>query len=122
MQRRAWFRAAAIAVVGTVTCSPSRGTDPAGRFFAVHNVMHAMGFFQAGPVNQGALAEGQEIKLGLTLPATCVAVARPSPNPFTPISAPGSPGAHLRVRLALHAPRCTPGVPSAGSRLPRRPV
>jgi len=74
MQHGAWFRAAAIAVVGTVTCSPSRGTDPAGRFFAVHNVMHAMGFFQAGPVNQGALAEGQEIKLALTLPATCVAV------------------------------------------------
>jgi hypothetical protein len=74
MQHEAWFRAAAIAVVGTVTCSPSRANDPAGRFFAVHNVMHAMGFFQAGPVNQGSLAEGQEIKLALTLPATCVAI------------------------------------------------
>jgi hypothetical protein len=33
-----------------------------------------MGLYQAGPVNQGSLAEGQEIKLGLALPATCVAV------------------------------------------------
>ena len=36
--------------------------------------MHAMGLFQAGPVNQGSMAEGQEVKLGLELPATCVAV------------------------------------------------
>jgi len=69
-----WFRAASLAAVVTAACSSNRGTDPAARFFAVHNVMHAMGLYQAGPVNQGALAEGQEIKLAITLPATCVAV------------------------------------------------
>ena len=71
---RAWIRTASLAIVLTATCSPSRSTDPAARFFAVHNVMHAMGLYQAGPVNQGSLAEGQDVKLSLTLPATCVAV------------------------------------------------
>ena len=70
----AGVRAASLAVILTASCSPTKSTDPAARFFAVHNVMHAMGLYQAGPVNQGSLAEGQEVKLGLVLPATCVAV------------------------------------------------
>ena len=69
-----WVRAALLAIVFTASCGSNRGIDPAARFFAVHNVMHAMGLFQAGPINQGSLAEGQEIKLGLTLGASCVAV------------------------------------------------
>jgi hypothetical protein len=36
--------------------------------------MHAMGLYQAGPVNQGSLSEGQEVKHGLSLPAACLAV------------------------------------------------
>jgi hypothetical protein len=70
----AWVRVASLALVLALSCSPSRGTDPAARFFAVHNVMHAMGLYQAGPVSQGSMAEGQEVKLALELPATCVAV------------------------------------------------
>jgi len=70
----AFVRAALLAVAAMASCGPSRGTDPAARFFAVHNVMHAMGLYQAGPVSQGTLAEGQEIKIGLALPATCLAV------------------------------------------------
>jgi hypothetical protein len=56
------------------SCSGSRATDPASRFFAVHNVMLGIGLYQAGPVNQGMLAAGQEITIPLSLPATCVAV------------------------------------------------
>src|SRR5687767_3593357 len=65
---------ASLTLALAASCSPSRGADPAARFFAVHNVMHAMGLYQAGPVNQGSMAEGQEVKLALELPATCVAV------------------------------------------------
>jgi hypothetical protein len=55
-------------------CSANRGADPASRFFAVHNVMRAIGLYQTGPVNQGSLAAGQEVRLPLTLPSTCVAI------------------------------------------------
>jgi hypothetical protein len=55
-------------------CSGNRTADPASRFFAVHNVMRAIGLYQTGPVNQGTLAAGQEVKLPLTLPSTCVAI------------------------------------------------
>jgi len=67
-RRFAWI---AIAVA---SCSANRGADPASRFFAVHNVMRAIGLYQAGPVNQGSLSAGQEVRLPLTLPATCVAI------------------------------------------------
>ena len=70
----AWVGVTSLALAAAASCSPSRGADPAARFFAVHNVMHAMGLYQAGPVSQGSMAEGQEVKLGLELPATCVAV------------------------------------------------
>lgn len=68
------LRAALLTIACAASCSPSRGADPAARFFAVHNVMHAMGLYQAGPINQGSLSEGQEIKVPLALPATCVAI------------------------------------------------
>ena len=60
--------------VASAFCSANRGADPASRFFAVHNVMRAIGLYQTGPVNQGSLAAGQEVRLPLTLPSTCVAV------------------------------------------------
>jgi Bacterial pre-peptidase C-terminal domain len=74
VRRVAFLRAASLAVVCAASCSPNRSTDPAPRLFAVHNVMHAMGLYQAGPVSQGTLAEGQERKVAIELPATCVAV------------------------------------------------
>ncbi|HKQ68289.1 MAG TPA: hypothetical protein VJT73_03080, partial [Polyangiaceae bacterium] len=55
-------------------CGGPRVADPASRFFAVHNVMRAIGLYPTGPVNQGSLAAGQEAKLPLALAATCVAV------------------------------------------------
>jgi hypothetical protein len=61
-------------VVAGASCSGSRAADPSSRFFAVHNVMRAIGLYQTGPVTQGSLAAGQEVKLPLTLPATCVAI------------------------------------------------
>src|SRR3954453_1936162 len=67
------FAGAAIAIT-VAACSANRGADPASRFFAVHNVMRAIGLYQAGPVNQGSLSAGQEVRLPLTLPATCVAI------------------------------------------------
>jgi hypothetical protein len=66
--------AASLAIACLASCGPNRGSDPSARFFAVHNVMHAMGLYQAGPINQGSLVEGQEIKVMLALQATCVAI------------------------------------------------
>jgi hypothetical protein len=60
--------------VAASSCSGSRIADPTSRFFAVHNVMLAIGLYQTGPVNQGTLAAGQEVKVPLSLPSTCVAV------------------------------------------------
>jgi len=66
--------ACAAALGLAASCSGSRAADPASRFFAVHNVMLAIGLYQTGPVNQGTLAAGQEVRVPLSLPATCVAV------------------------------------------------
>ena len=60
--------ACAVALCVAASCSGSRAADPASRFFAVHNVMLAIGLYQTGPVNQGTLAAGQEVRLPLTLP------------------------------------------------------
>src|SRR4051794_37433676 len=72
VSRRRFVRVA-IAVT-LASCGANRGADPASRFFAVHNVMRAIGLNQAGPVNQGSLSAGQEVRVPLTLPATCVAI------------------------------------------------
>jgi hypothetical protein len=74
-RRRAALPGLALAcALSASSCSGNRATDPASRFFAVHNVMLAIGLYQTGPVNQGTLAGGQEVKIPLSLPATCVAV------------------------------------------------
>jgi hypothetical protein len=44
------------------------------RFVAVHNAFAAMGLAQVGPIQQGALREGQEARVPLQLPAGCVTV------------------------------------------------
>jgi hypothetical protein len=71
--KRSIIVGSAMVVLGA-SCGANRGADPASRFFAVHNVMRALGLYQTGPVNQGSLAAGQEARLPLTLPSTCVAV------------------------------------------------
>jgi len=64
----------AMLAAGLWACGGSRTADPASQFFAVHNVMRAIGLSQVGPVSQGALSAGQEVRLPLVLPATCVTV------------------------------------------------
>ena len=61
-------------VVLAWSCAAKGPADSASRFFAVHNVMSALGMAQLGGVSQGTLAAGQEVKLPLTLPASCVAI------------------------------------------------
>jgi len=44
------------------------------RFVAVHNAFAAMGLAQVGPIHEGSLAEGQEARVPLELPAGCTTV------------------------------------------------
>ncbi len=57
-----------VACVGT-GASPSGALEP--RFVAVHNTLAAMGLAQAGPVQEGTLAEGHEARVPFELPAGC---------------------------------------------------
>src|SRR5438128_2331627 len=70
---RSWTTAA-ISLWCATSCSGSRLADPGSRYLTVHNVMRAMGLSPLGSVTQGTLATGQEAKLDLALPASCVAV------------------------------------------------
>ena len=60
-------------------CASTRGGAGGGalepRFVAVHNALAAMGLAQIGPIQQGALAEGQAARVTLQLPLGCVTVA-----------------------------------------------
>ena len=53
------------------SCGASRASDPASRLVAVHNVMRALGLTELGAVSQGWLAEGQQARLPMPLPAAC---------------------------------------------------
>src|SRR5580704_11156182 len=53
---------------------PAAGAALEPRFVAVHNAFAAMGLAQVGPIQQGALREGQETRVQLALPAGCVTV------------------------------------------------
>ncbi len=64
----------AAVAVSVASCSANRGADAASRFFAVHNAYRAIGLYQTGPVNQGTLAAGQEVRLPLTLASTCLVI------------------------------------------------
>ncbi len=72
------LRAALVAVLLSVACASNRGVGGSGvlepRFVAVHNTLSAMGLAQMGPIEQGALAEGQEARVMLPLPAGCVTI------------------------------------------------
>jgi hypothetical protein len=50
-----------------------RALDP--RFVAVHNAFAALGMAQIGPIQQGTLAEGHEVRVGVALPQGCVTIA-----------------------------------------------
>ncbi len=70
-------RTAALACSLVAACASTK--DASGplepRFVAVHNTLAAMGLAQVGPIEQGALAEGQTARVALQLPAGCVTVA-----------------------------------------------
>jgi hypothetical protein len=66
--------AGAAVVVSVGACSGNRQADPASRFFDVHNAYKALGLYQTGAVNRGTLATGQEVRLPLSLPSTCMAL------------------------------------------------
>jgi hypothetical protein len=55
-------------------CGWRGGSEPASRLLAVHNVMRVMGRPSLGPVSQGSLAEGQQVRLPLRLGAACTTI------------------------------------------------
>jgi hypothetical protein len=58
-----------------LACLSSRATgalDP--RFVAVHNTLSSMGMAQVGPIQEGTLAEGRDVRVPLSLPAGCVTI------------------------------------------------
>jgi hypothetical protein len=70
--------AVAIALLLLVACA-TRGGGGFGaslepRFIAVHNALAAMGLAQIGPIEEGSLAQGREVRLAWQLPAGCVAI------------------------------------------------
>ena len=58
-----------------VACASTRGGPLEPRFVAVHNALAAMGLAQVGPIHQGVLAEGREVRIPLELAAGCTTIA-----------------------------------------------
>jgi hypothetical protein len=74
---RAGIWAGLAGAVVPAACVGSRGTaggplDP--RFVTVHNTLSAMGMAQVGPIQEGALREGGEARVALSLPAGCLTI------------------------------------------------
>jgi hypothetical protein len=78
MQRPRQAPSALVAVVvlaAPLACMSSRPPGPLDpRFVAVHNTLSAMGLAQVGPIQEGTLAPGREVRLPLALPAGCVTI------------------------------------------------
>jgi hypothetical protein len=74
------FRPGVLACFGlalAAACGASRGNRGVAlepRFVAVHNTLSAIGLAQIGPIQEGALLEGREARLWLSLPAGCVTI------------------------------------------------
>src|SRR5262249_4104590 len=71
------MRAFGAVLLLTVACASSRGVEGGTlgpRFVAVHNTLAAMGLAQIGPLREGTLAEGREVRVPLDLPAGCSTV------------------------------------------------
>ena len=68
---------ACIGLSFVAACAAVRSTGGGAlepRFVAVHNALAAMGLAQVGPIHEGSLAEGQEARMPLDLPAGCTTV------------------------------------------------
>ncbi len=70
---RRWLAGACLVGIANA-CSADRATEPAPRFFAVHNALHALGLHQVGTIHRGQLREGQATDLRVAFDATCVTV------------------------------------------------
>jgi hypothetical protein len=78
MRARQRSRSAVLAGLFLFTaCASNRGADGVlePRFVAIHNALAAIGLVQIGAIQQGSLAEGQNARVTLQLPAGCVTVA-----------------------------------------------
>jgi hypothetical protein len=62
----------AAALVACAATSARTELEP--RYVAVHNAFAAMGLSQVGPIHQGSLAEGRDVRLPLDLPAQCATI------------------------------------------------
>lgn len=67
------FLAGTVAIAAT-GCRTTRTGELEPRYVAVHNTLAAIGFSQVGPLQQGSLAEGREMRVRLELFAECTAV------------------------------------------------
>ncbi|MBX3212663.1 MAG: hypothetical protein KF850_11565 [Labilithrix sp.] len=63
---------AAAAMLGACAVGPKPELEP--RYVAVHNAFAAMGLAQVGPIHRASLAEGQDVRFPLELPAECAMV------------------------------------------------
>ena len=69
---RPWI--AACAGVSLATACATRGVGGGSlepRYVAIHNTLAAMGLAQVGAIHEGSLAQGQEARVALDLPAGC---------------------------------------------------
>ena len=74
LRRHARLLPFALAASASVfSCATTRGElEP--RYVAVHNALAAMGLAQVGPLQQGSLGEGRDLRLRLDLTAQCTTV------------------------------------------------
>lgn len=63
---------AAAATLAACAAGPKPELEP--RYVAVHNAFAAMGLAQVGPIHRGSLAEGQDARFSIELPAQCATV------------------------------------------------
>ena len=57
-----------------VACNASRTGELEPRYVAVHNTLAALGLVQVGPIQQGSLAEGREMRMRVDLLAQCTTI------------------------------------------------
>ena len=66
----------AVGLTLSVACATSAGSGGAlePRYVAVHNALAAMGLAQIGPIHEGSLLQGHDVRLPIDLPAGCTTI------------------------------------------------
>jgi hypothetical protein len=72
MKRAVTSICAASMIVACAASGPRLELEP--RYVAVHNAFAALGLTQVGPIHQGSLAEGRDVRYPIDLPAQCATV------------------------------------------------